>query len=44
MKKYDEHDESYYAYKKINDNPIILDFPGCRYWSEIHEIAAAGKI
>ena len=35
MKKYDE---SYYAFKEINDNPIILDFTGCRYWSEIHEI------
>lgn len=32
-----EHDESYYAYKPINDNPIILDFSGCRYLGEVHQ-------
>ena len=35
MKKYDE---SYYEFKDINDNPIILDFTGCRYLGEIHKI------
>ena len=35
MKK---HDESYYAFKDINDKPIILDFTGCRYLGEIHKI------
>lgn len=33
-----EHDESYYAFKPIYDNPIILDFTGCRYLGEIHRI------
>ena len=31
-----EHDESYYEYKEITENPIILDFSKCRYWSEVH--------
>ena len=31
-------DESYYAFKDINDKPIILDFTGCRYLGEIHKI------
>ena len=26
------------AYKKINDNPIILDFTGCKYLGEIHKV------
>jgi RNAse (barnase) inhibitor barstar len=33
-----EHDESYYAFKPIDDNPIVLDFTGCRYLGEIHRI------
>ncbi len=33
-----EHDESYYAFKPIHDNPIVLDFSGCRYFGEIHKI------
>lgn len=33
-----EHDESYYAFKPIHSNPIILDFSGCRYLSEVHKI------
>ena len=24
------------AYKPIKENPIILDFTGCKYWWEIH--------
>lgn len=24
------------AYKLIKENPIILDFTGCKYWWEIH--------
>ena len=31
-----EHDESYYEYKEITENPIILDFSKCKYWSEVH--------
>ncbi|MBR2847500.1 MAG: barstar family protein [Clostridia bacterium] len=30
-----EHDESYYAYKEIKENPIILDFTEIKHW-EIH--------
>ena len=26
------------AYKKIKDNPIILDFTGCKYLGELHKI------
>ena len=26
------------AFKEINDNPIILDFTGCKYLGEIHKI------
>jgi RNAse (barnase) inhibitor barstar len=33
-----EHDESYYAFKPIHDNPIVLDFSGCHYLSEVHKI------
>lgn len=33
-----EHDESYYAFKPIHSNPIVLDFSGCRYLSEVHKI------
>lgn len=33
-----EQHESYYAFKPIMDNPIILDFAGCRYLGEIHKI------
>ena len=32
-----EHDESYYAFKPIHDNPIVLDFSGCRYLGEVHK-------
>ena len=27
-----EHDESYYAYKEIKENPIIIDFTGLKHW------------
>ncbi len=27
-----------YAFKTINENPIILDFNGCKYLGEIHQI------
>ncbi|MBQ9096935.1 MAG: barstar family protein [Clostridia bacterium] len=30
-----EHDESYYAFKEIKENPIIIDFSSCRP-EEIH--------
>jgi len=30
-------DESYKAFKPINENPIILDFTGCKYLGEIHQ-------
>ena len=30
-----EHDESYYAFKEIKENPIIIDFASCRP-EEIH--------
>ena len=33
-----EHDESYYAFKPIKDNPILLDFTGCRYLGEVHKL------
>ena len=26
------------AYKKVTDNPIILDFSQCKYFGEIHKI------
>ena len=26
------------AFKPIKENPIILDFTGCKYWGEIHKI------
>ena len=26
------------AFKEINDNPIVLDFTGCKYLGEIHKI------
>ena len=26
------------AFKKIKDNPIILDFTGCKYLGELHKI------
>ena len=26
------------AYKKIKDNPIILDFTGCKYLGELHKL------
>ena len=26
------------AYKKIKDNPIVLDFTGCKYLGELHKI------
>ncbi|HZJ75352.1 MAG TPA: barstar family protein, partial [Clostridia bacterium] len=26
------------AFRIINENPIILDFTGCRYLGEIHKI------
>lgn len=32
-----EHDESYYAFKPV-PNPIILDFRGCRYLGEVHQL------
>ena len=31
-----EHDESYYEYKEITENPIILDFTGCNNWKTVH--------
>ena len=33
-----ERDESYYAFKEITENPIKLDFTGCKYLGEIHLI------
>lgn len=29
--------DSYYAFKPV-ENPIYLDFSGCLYWSEVHQI------
>ena len=29
---------NYNAFKEIKENPIILDFTGCRYLGEIHKI------
>ena len=31
-----ERDESYYAFKEITENPIKLDFTGCKYLGEIY--------
>ena len=28
----------YYAFKAIKENPVILDFTGCRYLEEIHKV------
>ncbi|MBR0466684.1 MAG: barstar family protein [Clostridia bacterium] len=28
----------YYAFKEIKENPITLDFTGCKYLGEIHNI------
>jgi len=33
-----DRDESYYAFKDITENPIKLDFTGCKYLGEIHLI------
>ena len=33
-----EHDESYYEFKEITENPIILDFNGCNHWKTVHDI------
>ncbi len=33
-----DRDESYYAFKEITENPIKLDFTGCKYLGEIHLI------
>ena len=33
-----DHNESYYAFKPIFDNPIKLDFTGCGYLGEIHKV------
>jgi len=33
-----EHDESYYEFKEITENPIILDFTGCNHWKTVHNI------
>ena len=33
-----DRDESYYAFKEITENPIMLDFTGCEYLGEIHLI------
>ena len=33
-----EHDESYYEFKEIIENPIILDFSKCKCWSDVHLI------
>ena len=30
--------EDYYAFKPVKENPIILDFTGCKYLGEIHAI------
>ncbi|MBR2847503.1 MAG: barstar family protein [Clostridia bacterium] len=27
-----EHDESYYEFKEIKENPIIIDFAGLKHW------------
>lgn len=31
-------DESYKMFKPINENPILLDFTGCKYLGEVHQI------
>ena len=31
-----EEENKQNAYKPIKENPIILDFTGCKYWWEIH--------
>lgn len=30
--------QDFYAYKEITENPIILDFGGCKYLGEIHKV------
>ena len=30
--------QDFYSYKEITENPIILDFAGCKYLKEIHNI------
>ena len=32
------NDEDECAFKEINDNPIVLDFTGCKYLGEIHKV------
>lgn len=33
-----EHDEDWYAFKNIPDNPIRLDFTGCKSYWQFHVI------
>ena len=33
-----KYDESYYAYKEIKENPIILDFSQCKYFLQVHKL------
>ena len=33
-----KYNDDYYAFKSITENPIILDFPKCKYWYEVHEL------
>jgi ribonuclease inhibitor len=32
------HDEKYYAFKRVTDNPIILDFSECTTWKMIQDL------
>lgn len=34
----EEHDESYYAYKPITENPLVLDLTGCDSPMKIHTV------
>ncbi|MBE6886858.1 MAG: hypothetical protein E7484_00380 [Ruminococcaceae bacterium] len=36
IKEIPRYDESYYEFKDITENPIILDFSKCKYWQEVH--------
>ena len=33
-----KHDDSYYEYKEITENPITIDFNGCNHWKTVHDI------
>ncbi len=33
-----EHDESYYAYKPITENPLVLDLTGCDSPMKLHTV------